>query len=95
MTNKLAVLIKSQDKITEMGSIAKQKLYKLNVPHEGFDYVLVSSVLTPISGPETFIFGANSEGEIKNWMELTGSYVGGLEHETALNGAGYEIEETQ
>lgn len=60
-------------------------------PVERFEYVRVSAVNVPFSGPETYIFGADSEGNVLNWGELDGSYRGGLDHEEALRGAGYEV----
>lgn len=53
------------------------------------EYVLVSAVIAPFSGPETYIFPCDSEGNVKSWGELKGSYRGGLNHGEALRGAGY------
>jgi hypothetical protein len=55
------------------------------------DYVAVSAANVPCSGPETYIFRANEDGEVEDWGELEGSYRGGLSHETALGNAGYSI----
>lgn len=57
-------------------------------------YVVVSatSAAAAIVGePETYIFKSTKTGKVKEWGELDGSYRGGLSHEEALNGAGYEI----
>jgi hypothetical protein len=54
-----------------------------------FEYVVVSATNAMFSGPETYIFGANEQGEIIEWGELEGSYRGGLDHEEALRRAGY------
>ena len=56
-----------------------------------FEYVVVSATVASYSGPETYIFGANEAGEIQDWLELEGSYRGGLDHDEALSNAGYEI----
>lgn len=55
------------------------------------EYVVVSATIAPYSGAETYIFAASESGEIQNWMELDGSYRGGLDHAEALRGAGYEV----
>lgn len=78
-------------------------LYKLNPPLELRDwadnktaeteYVIVSATFAMFSGPETYIFPAADETSEKpsDWGELDGSYRGGLDHEEALRGAGYEV----
>jgi len=55
------------------------------------EYVVVSAADAMFTGPETYIFAADSEGKILNWSELEGSYRGGYDHETALKGAGYTL----
>jgi hypothetical protein len=54
-------------------------------------YVIVSSTDVPFSGPETYIFPSDAEGNVLNWTELEGSYRGGLDIEKALSYAGFEI----
>ena len=56
-------------------------------------YIIVSAVVAPYSGSETYIFPANKKGEVIDWGELDGSFRGGLDHEQALRNAGYEIAE--
>jgi hypothetical protein len=58
------------------------------------EYVIVSATHAMFSGPETYIFPANSDGEVTNWSELDGSYKGGLDHAGALRAAGYTVIET-
>jgi len=53
-------------------------------------YLIVSAVDVPHSGPETFIFPANRSGDVISWLELSGSYRGGLSHIKAIEDAGYE-----
>jgi len=86
---------------------AIQKHYKLNPPLEVsgaaeaaltlISYVVVSAVV-PFADlgfndlkPETLIFAANEEGKIVDFMDLEGSYRGGLDHEQALQNAGYTV----
>lgn len=79
------------------------RLYEVNPPvnfNEDYDtgeykqstsYVVVSAAIAPFSGPETYIFPADKTGKIIDWLELNGSYQGGLDHKLALTNAGYEI----
>lgn len=63
-----------------------------NEVHHSTEYVVVSAVVAPFSGPETYIFPANSTGEVVNWCELPGSFRGDLDHDRALSNAGYSVE---
>jgi len=65
-------------------------LYRCEPPHEGEEYVVVSAVDAPYSGPETYIFPANADGTTKDMAEMPGSFRGALDHYTALARAGYE-----
>ena len=56
-----------------------------------FDHVWVSAVVASYSGPETYIFGSDTDGNVLDWCELEGSFKGGLDHAEALRGAGYEV----
>lgn len=55
------------------------------------EHVWVSAAEVMFSGPETYIFACDADGEVTDWGELTGSYRGGLDHAEALRGAGYEV----
>lgn len=55
------------------------------------EFVIVSAANVMFSGPETYIFPANDEGEVTDWREQEGSFRGGLDHTAALRGAGYEV----
>lgn len=57
-----------------------------------FNDVVVSAVDAMFSGPETYIFGANKNGTITNWIELPGSFKGSWDHIEALRRAGYGVE---
>ena len=67
-------------------------LYELSEPLDGNTFVVVSASEIPMSGPETYIFGANESGEIQDWRELQGSTPGIMCHNTALTNAGYNME---
>ena len=68
------------------------RLYKLSDPLDGHTLVVVSAAVVPFSGPETYIFPANEQGEITDFGELNGSGRGYLDHREALSIAGYSIE---
>ena len=94
-----AKLIKS----TLLGFRGTAHLYKLSEPvtfdyewdkdrdTKNTNYVVVSEANIPYSGPETHIFPADKEGEVISWLELKGSFRGELNHERALQNAGYEV----
>lgn len=67
------------------------RLFELSEPLNGYSMVVVSASDVPYSGPETYIFGADSAGEIDSWIELPGSFRGALDHVAALEAAGYEV----
>ncbi len=71
---------------------ADQRLYKMDPPHEGYEYVVVSGVNAFGMGEETLIFGADAEGRIDTYADLTGSFRGSIDHEVALAIAGYKVE---
>lgn len=78
------------------GMNGRANLYSLSEALESYDgnkyeYVVVSAVDVPVSGPETYIFGADENGGIEDWMELPGSFRGDLDHNEALKGAGYTV----
>lgn len=55
---------------------------------------IVSSASVVQGEPETYLFPADPDGTIKDWLELDGSFKGDLDHERAIRQAGYEIETT-
>ena len=55
------------------------------------EYVVVSAIIDSFSGPETYIFPSDAEGEISSWLELDGSFRGEMDLERALDKAGYEV----
>lgn len=74
-----------------------QILYKLNIPHQGHKFVIVSSVSFCFDhkGPETMIFGANADCEIVDWCELQGSERNTVSHRQVLRNAGYTFGKIQ
>jgi hypothetical protein len=77
------------------------RVYRLDPPMEikdwrnnvtgATEYVWVSAVVAMFSGAETYIFPCDADGHVTDWGELGGSFRGDLDHEEALNGAGYEV----
>ena len=70
-------------------------LYKLSEPLRGYEYVVSAAKdgtdsFNQTIG-ETFIFGSDETGRVISFLELPGSYKGGLDHQKALNDAGYDI----
>lgn len=66
------------------------RLYQLSEPLDGSEHVVVSGIDNRW-GAETYIFPADSSGEITSWGELEGSFKGSIDHAEALRGAGYEV----
>ena len=58
-----------------------------------YEYVVVSAAVAMFSGPETYIFPGNppEESQPADWIELDGSFRGGLDHAQALANVGYSI----
>lgn len=66
-----------------------QRLYKCSgEPATLPEYVIVSAA---VLANETYIFKANSNGEVVSWSDLNGSFHGALDHERALRNAGYTV----
>lgn len=60
------------------------------MPEGQTDHVVVSANNVMFSGPETYIFAANQDGEVISWCEMPGSFQGSLDHEAALTRAGWK-----
>lgn len=90
----VATLVKSLD-----GWRGKAALYRLSKPLTGwgddslsFEYVVASAVRVPhVGDTETYLFGADAEGNVVSWMELPGSTKHTLDHAEALREAGYNL----
>ena len=77
---------------------SSEKLYRLSEPVETDDgdtteYVVISALASAMDTgmPETYIFPADSDGNITGWGEMDGSYRGGTSHEKAIADAGWEL----
>lgn len=66
-------------------------LWKMDPPHEGCEFVRSSAADTIDHGPETYLFPCDNEGNVTDWGELEGSFVGDMNHESAIRGAGYVV----
>lgn len=89
---KTATLVGSFDE--DLNKNVKQSLYKMNPSHNGYEYVIASSLFEVVGGHqlnETYLFGADKEGVILDWCELDGSMKGTQSHAEALNHAGYSV----
>lgn len=80
--------------------VADQSLYRLDDPvsykdendaEQSTEYVVVSAAIAMFTGPETYIFPADEDGKVLDWGELEGSYRGGLDKKSALEGAGWVV----
>jgi hypothetical protein len=59
---------------------------------KSYKFVIASAATVMFGGgPETYLFGANEDGEIIDWSELPGSFKGGLDHDAAFSNAGYSV----
>lgn len=98
MNTKTATYIKDM-----AGFTGTAKLYKLSekipygslfddmdTPEGETEFVVVSATHAMFSGPETYIFPADENGEVVDWGELPGSYRGDLNHDTALVKMGFD-----
>lgn len=84
------------------GFTGEAKLFRLDPPFQskGWDdeqigpheYVVVSATVAMFSGPETYMFPADEEGNVTDWAELPGSFKGGMSRKVALQNAGYTVE---
>lgn len=54
-------------------------------------YVICSTANAMFSDIETYIFPADKDGKILDWVELDGSERGTSSHKTVLKNAGYKL----
>ena len=87
--------------INNNGHFRHQALYKLDPGIEGNEYIILSTSYyngnmggydenNPLI-KETYIFAANKDGTIKDYVELDGSQKGSVCHAEVLTDAGYTI----
>lgn len=57
-----------------------------------FEFIVVPTIKEAFDThrPETYIFPANSNGEVLSWRELKGSFQGAMDISKALRDGGYE-----
>ena len=70
---------------------ADQALYHCEPDLDGHEFVVVSASIVPFSGPETYIFPADSAGRITDYGELEGSQRNCMSHTTVLEDIGYTV----
>jgi hypothetical protein len=81
------------------GFTGEARHYRLDPPIEDRDnettheYVVVSATYAMFTGPETYIFPADKKAKVTDWGELEGSFRGGIDHNKALDNAGYRVAE--
>jgi hypothetical protein len=73
------------------GWMGDARLFRLSGNGPLPEFVVVSATVVMYTGPETYIFASDADGRVEDFMELDGSYRGGLSHAKALKGAGYGI----
>ncbi len=91
---KTATFIRFLDKFTGVAKlyrVSPKMAYEDGGEVKKTSFVVASATVAMFSGPETYLFPSNKDGEIINWGELDGSYRGGLDHELALSNAGYSV----
>ena len=76
--------------ITDVGAVQ----FLVHVPDlylGEYEYVVVSAVSVPHSGPETYLFPSDQDGDITDWGELPGSQRGTLDTGRVLLDAGLRV----
>lgn len=86
------------------GGGADQGLYLMDPPFESMDawsedpeettrhrYVLASKAYVSWTGPETYLFAADRDGNVTDWAELSGSLRGDYTDEEVFDLSGYEV----
>lgn len=77
-------------KKVNMKPTARQNLYQLSEPLEGHDFVIIS-YNSDMWSNETYVFGADSFGNVEDWGELSASKGGEYSDVEILEEAGYRI----
>lgn len=58
---------------------------------DAYEHILASAADVPYSGPETYLFVCDQEGEVLDWLELPGSQKGILDVGRVLIDAGLRV----
>lgn len=82
---KLAILIK--DNLP--GFNGKVHLYRMEPIYQGSKYVVISATNAMFSGPETYIFSSDKDGNVTSWIELEGSERGFIDIDRVIKNIGY------
>lgn len=69
----------------------RQILWEVTPKIDGHKYVITSATQVEFTGPETYMFGADENGEIVDWCELPASYRGELNHKKCFENIGYKV----
>jgi hypothetical protein len=88
---KTATAIKTLNHWNGLATVYKVEPAIKSYENNSYDYVVVSQVNALYSGPETYMFGSNEDGEVTDWCELPGSRRGSYTHEEVLNDEGYTV----
>lgn len=80
MTNKATLIKRSTIELTG----ARQRVYRLDPPHKGHEYVLVSAVAIPLVGTETVVFVCDADGKIDDECTTLVTVKNMLSHAGAL-----------
>lgn len=96
-----AIKVRELRQFDSLVSSAEQKLWKLSerVKYSNewdevekyTEFVVTFAAAVLFSGPETYIFAADENGEILSWSEMDGSFRGDLNHEQAIKNAGWIV----
>jgi hypothetical protein len=85
-------LIRDIDQPDNMVSTQRsQKLWRVDTP-DGQRFVITSAACV-MGRPETYVFPANEDGAVTNWLEADGSFAGDLDHDRAIAGYCEYLEE--
>lgn len=72
-------------------AVGHRRLFRMSPPLDGHQYVIAST--STVYGVETYLFPADSSGEITDWGDLDGSLRGVYEAEACFNSIGYQVQE--
>lgn len=92
MTDRKAYEQKKLDQADANIKGREQILFRMEPPYLGHEYIVASAANVPYSGAEVYLFPADRDGEITDWVNLDGSERGTLNIDRVLHKIGYEIE---
>jgi len=86
---------KTATHIKDLPTPEKQKLYRVNPPLEGHEYVVTNS---SSAWKKVCILGSDENGKVKNWTQDISrppGFLEDLDHELALRMAGYSVKDSE